>query len=287
MSEIPVIDVHIHIQPWNQLKPEALALMRHDPEHLALMQRLCEDPHALLAHLDAQGVRAAGLVNYVAPEVMGFHDSVCEFVVAYCRAAPERLIPIGSVHPHTTPQLARRLDRLAELGIRVLKIHPPHQMLYPNAYRYGDENLQIVYEKCVEHGIPVMIHTGTSIFPGARNVYADPLYLDDVAVDFPELTILMAHGGRPLWTDTAFFLLRRHRNVWLDLSGIPPRRLLDYFPRFEEIAHRALWGTDWPGPGVPSMRGNVAQFLELPLPEAVKRRVLHDNAAALLGLRPT
>ena len=76
-----------------------------------------------------------------------------------------------------------------------------------------------------------MFHTGTSIFPGARNKYGDPIYIDDVAVDFPKLKILLAHGGRPLWMDTAFFLMRRHPNVYLDISGIPPKTLLKYFPR--------------------------------------------------------
>jgi len=285
MHTTPVIDVHMHIQPWKQFNPTALALLRRDPEHFALMKRLCDDPHAFLEHLDREGIQAAGLVNYVAPEVMGLQDSVCEFVVAYCKADPQRLLPIGSLHPHSTPHVAQRMDELIEMGIRAFKLHPPHQCLYPNAYRNGDDNLRVVYEKCEQHGLPVMVHTGTSVFPGARNVYADPIYLDDVAVDFPRLTLLMAHGGRPLWMDTAFFLLRRHPNLWLDLSGIPPRRLLDYFPRFEELADRALFGTDWPGPGVPSMRGNVEQFLALPLSDETKCKVLHDNAAKLFGLR--
>ena len=64
--------------------------------------------------------------------------------------------------------------------------------------------------------------------------------LDDVAVDFPDLRIIMAHGGRPLWMDEAFFVLRRHKNVWLELSGIPPKKLLDYFPRVTELGDRVL-----------------------------------------------
>ena len=60
------------------------------------------------------------------------------------------------------------------------------------------------------------------------------------------LKILLAHGGRPLWMDTAFFLVRRHPNVHLDISGIPPKTMLKYFPRLEEIAPRTLFGTDWP-----------------------------------------
>ena len=68
------------------------------------------------------------------------------------------------------------------------------------------------------------------MFPGARLKYGDPLYLDDVAVDFPELAICLSHGGRPFWYDRAFALARLHRNVYIDAAGLPPRKLLDYFP---------------------------------------------------------
>jgi predicted TIM-barrel fold metal-dependent hydrolase len=107
--------------------------------------------------------------------------------------------------------------------------------------------------------------------------------VDDVAVDFPKLTILLAHGGRPLWMDAAFFLVRRHPNVYLELSGIPPSKLLDYFPRLNEIADKTVWGTDWPSPGVMSMRRNVDEFVALALDETSKRRILYDTAAALFA----
>ncbi len=90
------------------------------------------------------------------------------------------------------------LDRILTLGLRLLKVHPPHQLLFPNDYLHGDKDLELIYRTMEANEIPVMFHTGTSIFPGARNKYGDPIYLDDVAVDFPKLKILLAHGGRPL-----------------------------------------------------------------------------------------
>jgi predicted TIM-barrel fold metal-dependent hydrolase len=126
-----------------------------------------------------------------------------------------------------------------------------------------------------------MVHTGTSIFPGARNRYGDPIFLDDVAVDFPNLKILMAHGGRPIWMQTAFFLLRRHRNVHLDISGIPPKLLLQYFPRLQEIASKTLFGTDWPSPGVKDIKQNMDEFRALPLTEEIKEQVLSKTALTI------
>jgi len=82
--------------------------------------------------------------------------------------------------------------------------------------------------------------------------------------------------------ETAVFLARRHPNVSLDLSGIPPKKLLEYLPRLEEISGKCLWGTDYPSPGVLSMRGNVEDFLSLPLSPEARQRILWDNAAALM-----
>src|SRR5207244_8205691 len=102
-----------------------------------------------------------------------------------------------------------------------------------------------------------MFHTGTSIFPGARNKYSAPIYIDDVAVDFPKLKILLAHGGRPLWMDTPFFLVRRHSSVYLDIGGIPPKTLLKYFRRLHVLAGKPLFGTDCLGPGLPYLEQNL------------------------------
>ena len=118
-------------------------------------------------------------------------------------------------------------------------------------------------------------------FPGARNVFADPMACDDVAVDFPGTTLVLCHAGRPIWFETAFFLARRHPNVRLELSGIPPQKLLAALPRLDEISDRLIWGTDWPSMGVATMRRNVELFLALPLADDVKRRVLWENAAGL------
>jgi hypothetical protein len=95
----------------------------------------------------------------------------------------------------------------------------------------------------------------------------------------------MAHGGRPLWMDEAFFVLRRHRNVYLELSGIPPKKLLDYFPRLEDVRERVIWGTDWPSPGVKDMRLNLDQFLALPLAEDTKTLITRTTPLKLMPTR--
>ncbi|HKI94733.1 MAG TPA: amidohydrolase family protein [Gemmatimonadales bacterium] len=281
-----ITDIHIHIQPWRQMKPSVADVMRKGKEeHWQRLLALMDSPQMLLDILDERGIWRVGLINYPSPDVMGFTDETNVFAANYASAAPERLLPFGGVHPRFTKDPEGQIEELLNLGIRCLKIHPPHQMYPANAYTMGLEALGRIYRRCEERGLPVLVHTGTSIFPGARCKYGRPMELDDVALDFPDLTILMAHGGRPLWMDEAFFVLRRHKNVRLELSGIPPKKILEYFPRIEELEGRLVWGTDWPSPGVRDLRDNLDQFLALPLPESLKTAATRTTPLELFPVR--
>jgi predicted TIM-barrel fold metal-dependent hydrolase len=277
-----ITDIHVHIQPWQQLKPEVADVMRKGKEqHWDRLISLMEDPASLIELLDERDIWRVGLINYPSPDLMGFTDDTNEFAAEYASAAPDRLLPFGGVHPRFTKDPEGQVEELLQLGIRCLKIHPPHQLFPANAHQMGMEALGRIYSRAEDRGLPVMIHTGTSIFPGARCKFGRPMELDDVAIDFPDLTIIMAHGGRPLWMDEAFFVLRRHENVYLELSGIPPKRLLEYFPRLEEIGDRVLWGTDWPSPGVRDLRENLDQFLALDVSDALKQGATRSTPLAV------
>lgn len=280
-----VTDLHVHVHPGSMVHPAAREMMESGRDAEA-MRRFAESPPAFLDWLDRCGIERAAIVNYVAPEVMGYPPEINDWCARYCAQAPDRLIAIGSVHPLHAKDPAAETERVLDLGIRILKLHPPHQQFAVNAYRTGGPAAGIgeVFRVAESRRVPVMIHTGTSVFPGARNVYADPMPIDDVAVDFPDLPLIVAHAGRPLYGDTAFFLARRHPRIWMDLSGIPPKRLLDALPRLGEIAERCLWGSDWPGPGVPDLRKNVEDFLALPIANQAKAGILHGNAEKLLAV---
>jgi predicted TIM-barrel fold metal-dependent hydrolase len=276
-----ITDCHVHIHPLGMINPAALELIKRKRENFSQIAEFCRSPKAFLKYLDANGVDRAVLINYLAPDVIGFTAGVNQYVADYTRENPQRLISCGGLHPRQSQNIMADVEQLLRLKIRMIKIHPPHQLLFPNDYLRGVKELEIIYRAAEANGIPVMFHTGTSIFPGARNNYGDPLYIDDVAVDFPKLRILLAHGGRPLWMNTAFFLLRRHPNVFLDISGIPPKALLRYFPRLKDIAHKTLFGTDWPGPGVPSIKKNLDDFRKLPLTKKTQQQILSRTAQAI------
>jgi len=282
LADVRITDCHVHVHPWREMRPDIVALMRGSLADSERVEAMMYDPRLLLELMDQQGIARVGLVNYPAPEVMGTSIETILHAARYAEADPRRLLWYGGVHPRHAKDPAGEVDALADAGMRMLKVHPNHQEMPANAYADGLVAQAAIYRRCEERGIPVLIHTGTSIFPRARCKYGNPLEIDDVALDFPDLRIVLAHGGRPFWMGEAFFVLRRHRNVMFDLSGIPPKSLLEYFPRLGELQDKLLWGSDWPSPGVTSMRRNVDQFLALPLPDAAKRAALETNPERLL-----
>lgn len=281
-----VTDVHVHIQPWEQLTPASLAFIQaghpHDRDRI---QGYLKDPGAFLRYMDAQGVQRCGLINYVAPDTLGFTEKVNDFVSAYVRDHPDRLIAYGGVHPRLGGDAAdakRKVRALQQMGIRALKIHPSHQLVHANDHVRGNARLGAIYETAQELGMPVMVHTGTSMFPSARNRFGHPLELDDVCADYPDLKVIMAHGGRPLWTDEAFFVMRRFDNVWLDVSSIPPKRFPEWFPKLTDVISQVLYGSDWPGPGPKELGDNVRVYREeMGLPRPLVEMLMHENSLAL------
>jgi uncharacterized protein len=270
------------MNPWHLLKPDVERVLRATQKGYDQVRRYWEDPRAFVERMDEEDVERACIINYVAPDVMGYQPSVNRWAHDYAKQHRDRLIPFGGFHPDTVEDARQEVETLLstyELG--GIKIHGPHMLLAPNAYLEGKAGLRVLYESCEAAGVPVMFHTGTSVFPGARNKFGDPMLVDDVAVDFPKLRVILAHGGRPLWMETATFLVRRHANVWMDVSSVPPRALLEYFPRLEQLADKVLYGSDWPGPHVAGMRSNADVIAALPLSEEAKRAIFRGNAERL------
>lgn len=272
----PIVDFHVHPVVEGAAKPWILEWMRKQlgpglEEQLAAFS----DPDNLVAFFRSCGVDYACLLAEDSPVTTG--TTTNERVAELCAGRPS-LVPFASVNPHTMNSPAREFRRLVETyGFKGLKMYPTYQAFYPN-----DREIYPVYTVAEELGLPVMFHTGSSVFPGSRLKYGDPLYLDDVAVDFPDLKIVMAHSGRGFWYDRAFFLARLHANVYLEVSGLPPKRLLDLFPELERLDDKVIFGSDWPG--VPNVAGNIEAIRKLPLRERTKEKILGENAATLLGL---
>src|SRR5256886_14806452 len=124
---------------------------------------------------------------------MGFTDATTAFAAKSAQADPERLVPYGGVPPRFTKDPAGDVDRLVDLGIRLVKIHPPHQGMPANAYTNGLEALGNIYRRGGERAPPGVSPTRTSHFSPARAQYRHPQELRGVAVGFSHLRRRMAH----------------------------------------------------------------------------------------------
>lgn len=271
-----IIDFHVHTARYQSMTRSYLDLLRRQwGDRLDWMIQTYSSPEAFLGLMDEGGIDYAVVLAELAPITTGISDN--EYVAEFCSKSP-RLIPFASINPYTISRPSEELERLVrDHGFRGLKLYPTYQHYYP-----GDAMIYPIYAKAQELGIPVLLHIGSSVLAGSRLKYGDPIYLDDVAVDFPELILIQSHSGRPFWYDKAFALARIHENVYMEVAGLPPQRLLSYFPELERIADKVIYGSDWPG--VSTIKENIQTLKGLTMSEDSKRKILGANAARVLGI---
>jgi uncharacterized protein len=236
-------------------------------------------PERVDACFEAEGVDVALLLCEHSPKTTG--EQPIEDVLPLVKYNPRRFRPVANVNPHLHYPVDAEVERQLALGAVALKLHPVHGGFSP-----ADPALYPAYQACVNAGVPVVVHCGTSSFPGSMNKYADPVLLDDVLRDFPGLTLVLAHGGRGWWYQAAAFLALSRENVWIELSGLPPHRLPGYYAQYElrRLARKFIFGTDWPG--VPGIARNARALAALGLDEETLAGVLGRNALEVYpGLR--
>ncbi|MFI0445483.1 amidohydrolase family protein [Actinomadura sp. 6N118] len=259
----PLVDAHVHAARLPTLRPA----WRDWAEQLGSShpwQDLYDAdgtivPERIDAAFEAEGVDVALLLAEYSPKATGLQP--IEDLLPLVKHNPRRFKPIANINPHLHYPVDAELERQLAFGAVALKLHPVH-----GGFSAADPALYPAYQVCRSAGIPVVVHCGTSSFPGSSSKYADPTPLDDVLRDFPDLTIVLAHGGRGWWYDAAAFLALSRDNVWIELSGLPPRRLPDYYARHDltRLARKFIFGTDWPGvPGIARNAHAVAAALNL------------------------
>ncbi|HEY6017240.1 MAG TPA: amidohydrolase family protein, partial [Gaiellaceae bacterium] len=207
-----------------------------------------------------------------------------EEIAEVAAANPDVLIPFASVDPNRKDAVAEAKRLIRDHDFRGFKLHPNIQAFFPN-----DRAVYPLYEAIAEAGLPVLFHTGHSGIgsglPGGGGVrlkYSNPMHVDDVAVDFPELTIVLAHPSFP-WQDEAISVALHKRQVYIDLSGWSPK----YFPpQLVQYANtllkdRVLFGSDYP---MITPDRWLADFEQAGFRDEVRPLILKENAARLLGL---
>ncbi len=281
----PFIDSHIHVMPAKMLPKFFLDAIRQETKGLIDFEK-GEDPNVFLEFLDQNQVKRAWLINYVSSiHKVGFE--INEWTANYASTDPDRLIPFGSIDFVNSKDPETDLERMRDLGIKGVKFHGPHIWLDPAAHflgTHGGEALQITYERLERWGMPLMVHTGTSVIPGARNRFGNPLSVEDIALDFPSLKIIIAHAGRPLWGKEAAFVLRRFPNTYLDVSSIPPKKFKEFVPGFQKFQDRLIYGSDFPGFGTKPPIVNALWYAQSDLfTEEAKHNMFRRNAEKLIS----
>jgi predicted TIM-barrel fold metal-dependent hydrolase len=283
LTTVVAIDVHVHAEVGRAgedgLRPEwREAASKYFGEHAL---PTVEDVAAYYRER-----RLAAVVFTVDAEtITGLRAVPNEEVAEVAAANADVLIPFASVDPNKGARAveeARRLIR--DHGVRGFKFHPNVQAFYPN-----DRAFYPLYEVIEQAGLPALFHTGHSGIgsglPGGGGIrlkYSNPMYVDDVAVDFPELTIVLAHPSFP-WQDEAISVALHKVQVYIDLSGWSPKYFPPQLVRYANtlLRDRVLFGSDYP---LITPDRWLADFAAADFKDEVRPLVLKENAARLLGL---
>jgi hypothetical protein len=198
---------------------------------------------------------------------------------------PDVVIPFASIDPARGMAGVRQARRLVtEYGVRGFKFHPNTQGFFPN-----DRVAYPLYEVIAEYGLVALFHTGqTGVGAGTRGgggirlKYSNPLHIDDVAVDFPDMDIILAHPSFP-WQDEALSIATHKPRVYIDLSGWSPKYFPPQLVRYANslLREKVLFGSDFP---VITPDRWMADFAKLDIKPEVRRLIMKENAARLFGL---
>ncbi len=207
-----------------------------------------------------------------------------EVVAQACKEHPDAFTGFGSVDPLKGDRAVAELSRVADLGLKGVKLHPSLQAFAPDDERYWP-----LYEKCEELGLVLLFHTGTSGIgagqPGGQGIrldYARPIRLDAVAASFPDLKIIAAHFGYP-WHLELMAMALHKTNIYIDISGWAPRYIPTEVMRDMKgrLQDQFIFGSDYP---FIDPKRCLDELNGMDLPAEVLDKVLFGNGKGLLGL---
>jgi predicted TIM-barrel fold metal-dependent hydrolase len=284
VASLVAIDVHVHVETSTSGHHSLPDVLREGADAYFAAGHRMPTVHEIAAYYRERHM--AAVVFTVDAEAATSHPAISNEEIATTAAEhADVLIPFASIDPAKGPAGAREARRLAEsFGVRGFKFHPNLQGFFPN-----DPSAYPLYEAIQALGLPAIFHTGqTGIGArvrrggGIRLKYSNPMLLDDVAVDFPGLTIVLAHPSFP-WQDEALAVATHKPNVFIDLSGWSPKYFPPQLVRYANtlLQDKVLFGSDYP---LLTPDRWLADFDTLDIKPDVKPKILKRNAMRLLGL---
>jgi predicted TIM-barrel fold metal-dependent hydrolase len=282
-DELVAFDIHTHAERTcdhgQDMIQEAFnkAAAKYFRKEIA-MPRISE----AVAHYRAQKI---GFAMFIVDSEAGtgIQSITNEEVAIAARENADIMVAFASIDPHRGKRGAIQARRLiTEYGVKGFKLHPPIMDFHP-----ADRMCWPLYEVIAEYKLPVIFHTGHSGMgsgmPGGGGIrlkYGQPMLVDDVAVDFPDMKIILAHPSWP-WTAESLSMALHKPNVYIDLSGWSPKYFPDEIVRYAntQLSHKMLFGSDYPWI---SPQDWIAAFNAADFKEKVREPILKGNAQKLL-----
>jgi len=276
-ASLTAIDMHVHLEPEQHNAVDDAATKYFGDSGAA------RDRKGMAEYYRS---RKIGFVVFTVDEKLTGKPRVTnDEVVRFATANADIAIPFASIDPNRGEDGVREAKRLVSAGlVRGLKLHPPVQQFVPN-----DRLAYPLYEVFAEARLPVLFHTGHSGIgtglPGGGGVrlkYGNPMPIDDVAVDFPQMPIIMAHPSFP-WQDEAISICLHKPNVYIDLSGWSPKYFAPQLIQYANtlLKHKVLFGSDYP---LITPDRWLADLAKITIRDEVLPLILKENALKLLGI---
>ena len=276
-GRLVAFDIHVHLEhPGGESDA--------DKKAAAYFKGGADRNHEVMA--DYYRSRHMAFVVFSVDETLsGMHRYSNDEVVAFAGRHPDVAIPFASINPSRGAEGVREAKRLVSGGlVKGLKLHPPIMEFVPN-----DRTAYPLYEVFAEARLPVLFHTGHSGIGtgmrgggGIRLKYGHPMPIDDVAVDFPDMPIVMAHPSFP-WQDEAISICLHKPQVYIDLSGWSPKYFSPVLVQYANslLKDKVLFGSDYP---MLTPDRWLADFEKIAIKDEVRPLILKQNALRLLGL---
>ena len=278
-----IVDIHTHVFDASQ---------HFGPKLSADLDRCGVDPavwgNVEERHLETTKAADVAVVFGLQASATGWNIPN-ETVAAHVAKAPERLLFFASIDPLQQDYMEELEKCHRQFGAVGVKLAPLYQNAHPQDKRYYD-----IYRYCQTNGLPILFHVGTSFVSGTPLDYSRPVHFDAVAVDFPELRMILAHLGHP-WEGETISVIRRHAHVYADISALyyrpwqfynSMRLLVEY-----KAQHKALFGSDFPftttGDSLKNIRALNSAIGSSGLPEVPAEaieEIIHRDSLSLLNL---
>jgi uncharacterized protein len=267
-----IIDFHVHAGDFHLLRDDIQELLTHRPmeDNLNVVE-VFSQANILENYLKQNGICRAVLLAECGP---GTNYTIDSEVISNFAKDKDFFIPFGNINPNYH-DVKKEFWKSIELGVKGFKFYPAD-----HSFNALIDEMNYVYKMCELLGLPIMFHTGLTAQKDTEQKFINPLEFQPIAEKYPELVIILAHGGKPYWYAEASFLTQTFPNVYIDTALLDPLAITHNFSELEKLKNKIIFGSDWPVVG--SYSTLLAKYRQAKIPEKIMASIFYLNAQAIL-----